>query len=81
MTSWKKINKELKRLYKKYDWFNPLVLILFIIFFVSLFIVIAIYGFERAFAESWKIILGFSFTSILLYFIEYYTRGLTRGKK
>ena len=64
---------------KKFQWFTSTLLVLLIIFGFSFIIGIYLYGLKQVLIESWKYVMGFSFTAIVVYFVTYLATG--KGKK
>jgi hypothetical protein len=68
-----------KKKSNKFVWFSSTLLVLLLIFFTSAGIGIALIGWKQVMIESWKYVVGFSFTAILVYFVTFFTTG--KGKK
>lgn len=68
-----------KKKSNKFVWFSSTLLVLLLIFGASASIGVWLYGWKQVLIESWKYVVGFSFTAILVYFVTFFTTG--KGKK
>lgn len=66
---------------KKFAWFSSTLLVLLLIFGVSASIGVWLYGWKQVLIESWKYVVGFSFTAIVVYFVTFFTTGKGKGSK